>query len=103
MHAPQANLSSEARVPTKVPARYLGQLCKHFQHKLPVTFEGGHGRIAFSAGLCEPQAIEDADTLVMSVTASDEASLKSLEDVVARHLERFAFRDETKVSWTRTA
>lgn len=29
-------LVSEARVATDVPRRYLGQLCKHFQHRLPV-------------------------------------------------------------------
>ena len=34
--------SSEARVPTAVPRRYLAQLCKHFQHKLPVVFDEGH-------------------------------------------------------------
>jgi hypothetical protein len=32
-------------------------------------------------------------TLVMQVTADDEAALTVLEDVVARHLVRFAFRD----------
>ena len=38
--------SSEARVATAAPARYLAQLCKHFAHKLPVTLGDDRGRIA---------------------------------------------------------
>jgi hypothetical protein len=39
----------------------------------------------------------------MRVIASDEAALAKLEDVVARHLERFAFREKPEVRWTRAA
>lgn len=94
--------ASEARVPTAVPSRYLTQLCKHFAHRLPVTFDAEHGRIEFPAGVCELDAMA-ADTLTMRVTASDEAGLAKLEDVVARHLARFAFREEPEVRWTRSA
>ncbi len=93
-------LSSEGRVPTAVPRRYLGQLCKHFEHKLPVTLAEDHGRIEFPAGVCTLDA--EAETLVMRVTAGDDAALARLEDVVARHLERFAFRDKPEIRWTRT-
>ena len=97
----QHTLSSEARVPTAAPRRYLGQLCKHFQHKLPVTLAEDHGRIEFTAGVCLLDA--DAEALVMRVTASDEAALATLEDVIARHLGRFAFRDEPEIRWARTS
>ena len=97
----QPVLSSEARVPTAAPRRYLGQLCKHFQHKLPVTLAEDHGRIEFTAGVCVLEA--DAEALVMRVTASDEAALATLEDVIARHLERFAFRDKPEIRWARTS
>jgi hypothetical protein len=97
----QPNLSSEARVPTDAPSRYLAQLCKHFDHKLPVTLAGDRGRIEFSGGVC---ALEAGDgTLVMRLTAGDEAALARLEDVVARHLLRFAFREKPEVHWTRAA
>ncbi|MBV9749730.1 MAG: DUF2218 domain-containing protein [Acetobacteraceae bacterium] len=92
-------LSSEARVPTAAPRRYLGQLCKHFQHKLPVTLAEDRGRIEFPAGACLLDA--EADTLVLRVTAGDDAALAGLEDVVARHLERFAFRDKPEIRWAR--
>jgi hypothetical protein len=96
-------LSSEARVLTAVPGRYLAQLCKHFQHKLPVTLDEGHGRIEFAAGPCELDAETAAGILVMRVIASDESGLARLEDVVARHLVRFAFREKPEVLWTRVA
>lgn len=101
MNAPAAMLSSEARVPTEVPQRYLAQLCKHFQHKLPVTSDERHGRIEFPMGSCELDAAASAGTLLMRVLASDEAALAKLEDVVARHLERFAFREKPEIRWTR--
>ena len=102
MNGTSSPLSSEVRVPTPVPRRYLGQLCKHFQHKLPVTLDERHGRIEFPAGVCELDATND-ETLILRASAGDEASLARLEEVVARHLERFAFREELKVGWTRAA
>jgi hypothetical protein len=91
--------SSEARVPTAVPRRYLAQLCKHFQHKLPVTFDEGHGRITFPAGTCSLDAASESSALLMRVTAEDETALATLEGVVARHLERFAFRERPEIRW----
>ena len=97
----QPKAHSEARVTTDVAPRYLTQLCKHFQHKLPVTLADDHGTIAFSGGTCALQATDGI--LVMQVTADDEAALATLEDVVARHLVRFAFRDPPEIRWTRAS
>ena len=36
----------------------------------------------------------------MTVEASDPEALAQLQDVVARHLERFAFREELAIDWT---
>ena len=94
MNASPSTVSSEARVQTALSRRYLEQLCKHFQHKLPVTLEDGHGLIAFPAGTCELDAVAPAGILMMRVVAGDEPGLIMLEDVVARHLQRFAFREE---------
>jgi hypothetical protein len=99
--APQG-VTSEARVATDLsPRRYLGQLCKHFQHKLPVTFDEDftHGRIEFSVGVCELEADEGQNLLIMQAKAGSDADLARLEDVVARHLVRFAFRQELTVAW----
>jgi uncharacterized protein len=86
-----------------MPRRYLAQLCKHFQHKLPVTLDESHGRIEFPAGVCELDAAGDAGTLILHVAAGDAPALATLEEVVARHLERFAFREKPEVRWTTRA
>lgn len=96
-------LSSEARLPIGEPRRYLGQLCKHFQHKLPVTLEETHGCITFPGGVCTLEAPADAGMLTLRLVAGDEAALGTLEDVVGRHLKRFAFREDPELHWTRAA
>ncbi len=101
MDATPAMTTSEARVATDVPRRYLAQLCKHFQHKLPVDLGETTGRIEFAMGVCTLDAASVPGMLVMQATAPDEASLATVEDVIARHLERFAFRDPVTVAWVR--
>ncbi len=101
METETLGLSSEARVPTTVARRYLTQLCKHFQHKLPVELGEAEGRIEFAMGVCTLDAALVPDTLVIRAAAADEEALGKLEGVVGRHLERFAFRDALTVSWVR--
>jgi len=91
--------TSRARVATKMASRYLGQLCKHFAHKLPVQHDGAHGRIDFSIGACTLQA--EPDVLILDAQAATDEALGRLESVVARHLERFAFRDQPEIGWLR--
>ena len=89
--------TSKAEIATDRASRYLQQLCKHFAHKLPVTFDPTQGRIEFSLGTCQLAATPDL--LTMQAEAADETNLAQLEKVVASHLERFAFREELKVAW----
>lgn len=98
------NLTSTAIVLTPKAAGYLVQLCKHFAHKIPATWEGGDGskasgQITFSAGGCALQA-ED-EQLTMTVDAATPDGIALLEDVVARHLVRFAFRETLVIDWRR--
>ena len=92
-------VSSEARIRTELPGRYLQHLCKHFGHRRPVTFDERSGHIAFDGGDCRPSAEEGVLTLL--VEAPYEAGLERLQDVVARHLVRFAFREELAIGWNR--
>lgn len=89
-----------ARVPTEKASRYLQQLCKHFAHKLPVTFDEHAGSISFSIGECALAA--DADTLTITATAPVEGDMDQLKDVIVRHLVRFAFREDLQVEWEAT-
>jgi hypothetical protein len=88
---------STASIATASASRYLQQLCKHFQHKRPVTFDPHSGQISFSIGECRLNA--DESVLKMTLTAADDTQMAQLQDVVVRHLVRFAFREELKVDW----
>jgi hypothetical protein len=88
---------SIARVATERASIYLQQLCKHFAHKLPVEFTPERGEIRFSIGTCRIEAV--GDILTLRTEAADLATLAQLQDVVDRHLQRFAFRDPPKIAW----
>ncbi|SFL05210.1 DUF2218 domain-containing protein [Falsiroseomonas stagni] len=86
-----------ARVETATPSRYLGQLCKHFAHRIPASHDERQGRIEFPEALCELEAEEGA--LVLRLTTAEEAVMARMQKVVADHLLRFAFRDPPQVVW----
>lgn len=94
---------SEAQVVVATPQRYLGQLCKHFQHKAPASWGEGYrtGRIDFPMGTCTLAADDDAGRLIMTATAATIEDLARVENVIARHLERFAFRETLATMWAR--
>ncbi len=48
-------------------------------------------------GVCRLSA--DDGRLALSLDAPDAAALDRLQDVVARHLVRFAFREEMQIDW----
>ncbi len=96
---PAGAFTSEARIATASALRYLGQLCKHFGHKVPASLEGDHGWIAFDFGRCHLAAT--AEELSLHNTAATPENLERLEQVIASHLERFAFRETLAVTWQR--
>jgi hypothetical protein len=91
--------TSTAQIDTELASRYLGQLCNHFKHKVPVQQDGARGRIEFSTGICTLQA--ETGLLILHAQSETDDALVQLEAVVARHLERFAFRDKPEISWQR--
>ena len=96
-----ATLTSAARVATPMAQRYMTQLCKHFEHRLPAEYGASEGRIEFPTGSCRMEA--QPDLLILHAETKDADALGQLESVVARHLERFAFRDKPEIAWTRSA
>jgi uncharacterized protein len=92
-------VQSMARVTTERATIYLQQLCKHFAHKLPVEFSPEQGVIPFSVGICRLAAADDI--LTLKAEAEDAERLVQLQDIVTRHLLRFAFRDPPDVVWQR--
>ena len=93
--------ASIARVPTAHASRYLQQLCKHWSHNLAVTFDETAGHVVFprnARGADWPgDAALDmraaADALECRLSASVPEQLEALKGAVARHLDRFAFRE----------
>lgn len=89
--------SSETLVATENASSYLQRLCKHFGHKTEVTFTPKTGTIAFEFGTADLRA--EAEGLVMTARAETDENLERLKRVLAKHLERFAFREELEVDW----
>ena len=92
---------SVARVETERASIYLQQLCKHFAHKRPVEFTPEQGRIALASGTCRLEAADGV--LTIRAEAEDAGQLAQLQDVIARHLERFAFRSPVTLDWRAAA
>lgn len=94
-------VSTTAHVPTAHASKYLQQLCKHWQHNLAVEFTSEHGTVAFPKDVRGADWPGDAlvtfdassDTLTVRIDASNDAHLDAMKDVIARHLDRFAFRE----------
>jgi hypothetical protein len=95
------SVSAIAAVPTAHGSKYLQQLCKHWSHNLSVEFTAEQGTVVFPrdgrAGSFPDDAAvtftAQAESLLVRINASVGEQLEALKDVVARHLDRFAFRE----------
>lgn len=93
--------SAAASVPTSHASRYLQQLCKHWAHHLAVEFTPEHGTVIFprdARGADHPgdgKVTFDARAkeLDVRIDATSTEQLEGLKGAVARHLDRFAFRE----------
>jgi hypothetical protein len=90
-------VTSRATVATSTPDRYGRQLVAHLGRR--VLFEtacrtstariaGGVGRITVSE-----------DALILEAEATDTGALRSVQDVLGRHLQRFARNNELVIDW----
>jgi uncharacterized protein len=92
---------AEARVPTAYASRYLQQLCKHWSHTLAVEFTPERGSVTFPrdgrgaswADDGQLELVAGPGALICRILASEPAQIDGLKGVVARHLDRFAFRE----------
>ena len=93
--------SATASVPTPSGSKYLQQLCKHWSHNLTVEFTADHGTVIFPKDARGADHPGDAlvtfdagtDALQVRIDASSPEQLEGLKGAVARHLDRFAFRE----------
>ena len=94
-------VSSMAKVPTTSGSKYLQQLCKHWSHNLEVEFTPEKGRVIFprdARGADWPDQgvvtmVAHPAALECRIEASSDGQLEGLKGALARHLDRFAFRE----------
>jgi hypothetical protein len=94
-------ISSAAMVPTSSGSKYLQQLCKHWAHNLAVEFTPERGTVTFPrdtrgaswAGDGVATMIAHPEALECRIDASEPGQLEGLKGALARHLDRFAFRE----------
>lgn len=92
-----STLVSRAEIATDSAARYAKQLVSHLGHKLEFTTIGDASTMQLSGGTGTVVAREGE--LVLLAKAPDAESLAEIQDVLARHLERFGQREGLKVLW----
>lgn len=93
--------SSTADVPTTSASKYLQQLCKHWSHNLAVDFTAEQGRVTFPRDARGADWPNDGvvtmtahpERLTCRIEASAPGQLEGLKGALARHLDRFAFRE----------
>ena len=90
-----------ADVATENASKYLQQLCKHWAHKMVTEFDPARGRVDFPSGA---QLFLEAGSSSLTLQLDAEPdSLARMEEVVADHLKRFAFREELQFDWIKAA
>ncbi|MFC4531638.1 DUF2218 domain-containing protein [Sphaerisporangium dianthi] len=90
---------STASVATERPGRYIKQLVSHMSHKATTEISGdGRAVITLKRGRCVLTPTGPA--IEMIATAADAESLKHVEEVVTKHLLRFATQEELAVDWS---
>lgn len=90
-----------AHVPTDNGSRYLQQLCKHWSHNLEVSYTPDDGTVTFPRNARGADWPGDATMTLIALPhllecrlqATAPEQLEALKEVVARHLDRFAFRE----------
>lgn len=82
---------SSAHLDTANGPKYLVQLCKHFAHKIPVSYTETDGECQFACGTASLAA--NAKGLRMVVTSGDDDGLVQTQSIIELHLARFAFRE----------
>jgi uncharacterized protein len=90
-----------AQVPTTSGSKYLQQLCKHWAHNMAVEFTAESGTVVFPknargadwTGDGLVTMIAHPETLECRIDASSPEHLEGLKGALARHLDRFAFRE----------
>lgn len=89
---------AEASVSIPTPARYMGRLCKHFEHRVSVHREADRARIDFPDAPCT--LLASNERLLLRIEARDSELLGRIQEVVTRHFKQVASTEVFEVSWS---
>ena len=101
------NCATTASVPTASASKYLQQVCKHWEHNLAVEYDAAKGTIVFPkdarganwAGDGVVTLTAGPDALNCRIEASEPGQRDGLKGALARHVDRFAFRETLAWDW----
>jgi hypothetical protein len=91
---------SRADVVTATPARYAKQLVSHLGRRVEWTTKGDTSTASW--GTAVGQVVVGEGVLTLIASGPDAEEVAHVEDVLARHLERFGQRNELSVTWVRS-
>jgi uncharacterized protein len=88
----------QAHPSTEHGAKYVQQLCKHWSHRFPVEMVGNRSVIKFEGATATLEP--DEKGIRVTLSGEDRDQLERMKDVVAQHIDRFAFREAPlKYDW----
>ena len=94
-------LVSQAVIAIDRPERWAKQLADHFSHKCDVEHTAEGALIHLSVG---DGVVSTTDWAVLLTAKGDsEEQVAQVQDVLARHFERFAQREGVQVGWSESA
>jgi len=84
------------------PERYIQQLVSHWGHKMATSYDEGDGMGVFPFSDTETAVMTARpDGIAITLTTGDHERNLHLRGVIARHLDRFAFREAPlSYEWT---
>ncbi|SNZ20613.1 DUF2218 domain-containing protein [Cohaesibacter gelatinilyticus] len=89
-----------ARAETEFASKYLQQLCKHFAHKVPSTYDETSGKVEFPMGDCTMQAT--SGVLTVTCHSEERDGVTQMGQIIDKHLERFAWKEKLELTWENT-
>lgn len=91
---------SSAKLIIDRPERYAKQLASHIGHKAQgVEDFDGKTHITFGFGATGTIAVGDGEVL-LTATANDDEALSKAQDILGRHLLKFAKLEEQTLDWS---
>lgn len=91
-------LETTSQFETEHASKYLIRLCKHFAHKVEVSYDDNDAEVQFP---CGPAFIKaDAEKISFIVTAENQDKLEMGKSIIEKHLIGFAYKEKLeRLDW----